>query len=176
MGKIYDQLSIEERVMIQTRLETEVKPTAIAVGLGRSASTIWRELRCNGWVRPKTHPGRGRPLRAGGYRAQVAHQRARVGNARPRVGKRLQPGTALWDHVTRYLKAGYSPEQIAGTLALVHPDTPSLRVLHETIYTAIYAMPRDGLRKEVIGWLRFGVRSFPGKALSTCRFRAPLTV
>lgn len=56
----------------------------------------------------------------------------------------------------RYLKAGYSPEQIAGTLAAVHPDLPSLRVSHETIYTAIYAMPRGELRTEVIGWLRFG--------------------
>jgi IS30 family transposase len=54
-----------------------------------------------------------------------------------------------------YLKAGYSPEQIAGTLAAVHPQTSSLRVSHETIYTAIYAMPRGELRTEVIGWLRF---------------------
>jgi IS30 family transposase len=38
----------------------------------------------------------------------------------------------------------------------VHPDTPSLQVSHETIYTAIYAMPRGELRTEVIGWLRFG--------------------
>lgn len=36
------------------------------------------------------------------------------------------------------------------------PDTPSLQVSHETIYTAIYAMPRGELRTEVIGWLQFG--------------------
>lgn len=48
-----------------------------------------------------------------------------------------------------YLKAGYSPEQVAGTLARVNPDTPALRVSHETIYTAIYAMPRGELRTEV---------------------------
>ena len=77
MGKIYDQLGIEERVMIQMRLEMGVKPGAIAVGLSRPASTIWRELRRNGWVRPKTHPGPGRPLMAGGYLADVAHRRAR---------------------------------------------------------------------------------------------------
>ena len=41
-------------------------------------------------------------------------------------------------------------------LTLVHPDTPSLQVFHETIYTAIYAMPRGELRTPVIGWLRFG--------------------
>jgi IS30 family transposase len=62
----------------------------------------------------------------------------------------------LWEQVTRYLKAGYSPEPIAGTRAVVHPDTPSLQVSHETIYTAIYAMPRGALRTDVIGWLRFG--------------------
>jgi len=55
-----------------------------------------------------------------------------------------------------YLRKGYSPEQISGTLAIVHPDTPTLQVSHETIYTAIYAMPRGELRTEVIGWLRFG--------------------
>jgi len=62
----------------------------------------------------------------------------------------------LWEQVADYLQAGYSPEQIAGTLATVHPDNPSLQVSHETIYTAIYAMPRGELRTEVIGWLRFG--------------------
>ena len=87
---------------------------------------------------------------AGGYLADVAHRRTRAGSARQRVMKCLQPGNPLWDHVTRYSKARYSPEQITGTLALVHPDTPSLRVSHETIYTAIYALVRGALRKEVI--------------------------
>jgi hypothetical protein len=39
MGKIYQQLSIEERTMIQTQLEMGIRPAAIAVGLNRSAST-----------------------------------------------------------------------------------------------------------------------------------------
>jgi len=34
-----------------------VKPATIAVGLGRPVLTIWRELRRNGWVRPKTYTG-----------------------------------------------------------------------------------------------------------------------
>jgi IS30 family transposase len=156
MGKIYKQLSIEERTMIQTQLEMGIKPAAIAVGLNRSASTLSRELHRNGWTRSRTPRGPGRPPMAGGYRAEAAHQRAQAGTATPRVARRLRPGTALWDHVRRYLKAGYSPEQIAGTLTLVHPETPSLQVSHETIYTAIYAMPRGELRTEVIGWLRFG--------------------
>jgi len=156
MGKTYQQLSIEERTMIQTQLEMGIRPAAIAVGLNRSASTLSRELRRNGWVRPPAHRRPGRPVVAGGYRAGVAHQRAQACTVTPRVERRLRPGTALWKQVQRYLKAGYSPEQIAGTLATVHPDHPSLQVSHETIYTAIYAMPRGALRTEVIGWLRFG--------------------
>ena len=57
---------------------------------------------------------------------------------------------------SRYLKAGYSPERMAGTRAVVHPETPSLQGSHETSYTASSAMPRGALRTDVIGWLRFG--------------------
>ena len=40
MGKIYQQLSIEERMMIQTQLEMGIKPAAIVIvlGLNRPAS------------------------------------------------------------------------------------------------------------------------------------------
>ena len=156
MGKIYDHLSIEERALIQTQRGMGIKPGAIARGMNRSASTITRELARNGWVHPKVPRSRGRPLAAGGYRADGAHHRACACAAKPQVERRLQPGSALWERVTGYLRAGYSPEQISGTLALVHPESPALQVSHETIYTAIYAMPRGALRTEVIGWLRFG--------------------
>ena len=156
MGTIYKQLSIEERTMLHTQLEQGLKPAAIALGLGRSASTLSRELRRNGWVRPTTRRSPGRPPVAGGYRADAAHTRAQACTAKPRVARRLRPGSALWAQVIHYLKVGCSPEQIAGTLARVHPHTPSLQVSHETIYTAIYAMPRGALRTDVIGWLRFG--------------------
>ena len=142
--------------MIQTQLEMGIKPAAIATGLNRSASTLSRELRRNGWARPKAHRGPGRPPLAGGYRAGAAHPRAQACTVTPPRERPPRPRTALWKHVRRYLKAGYSPEQIAGTLALVHAQTPSLQVSHETIYTAIYAMPRGELRTAVIGWLRFG--------------------
>ena len=70
MGNIYDQLSLEERTMIQTQLEMGIKPAAIANGLNRPASTLSRELKRNGWIRPKTRGGPGRPPMAGGYRAE----------------------------------------------------------------------------------------------------------
>ena len=73
MGKIYKQLSIEERTMIQTQLSMGCKPGQIAQELGRSAGTLSRELKRNGWTRPKLPRGVGRPLVAGGYRAAVAY-------------------------------------------------------------------------------------------------------
>jgi len=53
-----------------------IKLGAIAKELNRSASTLSRELRRNGWVRPKICRGPGRPPVAGGYRAEAAHKRA----------------------------------------------------------------------------------------------------
>lgn len=156
MEKNYKHLSIEERTLIQTLLSLEYKPGEIARELGRSVSTVSRELKRNGWTCPQQPRGVGRPMLSGGYRADLAQQRAHRCAVEPRTPRKLRPETALWQHVKKYLRKGYSPEQIAGTLANVHPDTPSFQVSHETIYTAIYAMPRGELRTEVIGWLRFG--------------------
>ncbi len=156
MGRTYRHLSIVERSLIQTQLEMGIKPSAIARCLGRPASTVSRELRRNGWLRPPSKRGRGRPALTGGYRAEFAHKRAQTCVVTPRVMRRLQPGTLLWDQVLQHLQSGYSPEQIAGTLARIYATTPSMQVSHETIYTAIYAMPRGELRTAVIGWLRYG--------------------
>lgn len=156
MGKSYNQLSIEERTLSQTQLSIGMKPAEIAEGLKRSASTLSPELRRKDWVRPKTQRSRGRPMVSGSYRAAATHLRVHACRIKPRIEKRLRSGTALWHHVVDCLKAGYSPEQVAGTLATVHPAAPSLQVPHETVYTAIHAMLRGALRTEVIGWLRLG--------------------
>ena len=54
------------------------------------------------------------------------------------------------------LRREWSPQQIAGILALAFPDEADLRVSHETIYTAIYLVPRGELRKELALGLRQG--------------------
>ena len=99
MGKSYNQLSIEERMLIQTQLSIKMKPAEIADGLKRSASTLLRELPRNDWVRPKTQRSRGRPLVSSSYRAAAAHLRTITCRINPRIEKRLRPGTALWHHV-----------------------------------------------------------------------------
>ena len=156
MKLCYQHLSLSERTLIQTQLEMGLKAAAIARSLNRAASTVSRELRRNGWKRPSSTRGPGRPAVAGGYRAEMADKRARTCAMTPRVQRKLRPGTILWEHVVHYLQTDHSPEQIGGILARVYPNTPSMQVSHETIYTAIYAMPRGELRAAVIGWLRFG--------------------
>jgi IS30 family transposase len=62
--------------------------------------------------------------------------------------------TPLGRLVRLELQRTFSPEQIAGRLRRMHPDDPSQRVSHETIYSAIYLMPRGELRSEIIAALR----------------------
>jgi len=137
--------------MIQAKLELGFKPRAIARGLNRAASTIKRELDRNGWRAPTCPRRRGRQPLTGGYRLQNAHARAIALASKPRVMRRLWVGSPLWRLVLAGLGCGLSPEQVGGTLARM-PEP--VRISHETIYTAIYAMPRGELRTEVIGLLR----------------------
>jgi len=55
------------------------------------------------------------------------------------------------------LRRGWSPEQISGRRKRIEDgmEQPSgLRVLHEAIYTALYALPRGELRRELLSYLR----------------------
>ena len=155
MGTNYEQLNCEERTMIQLSLEQGCKLRAIARSLQRAPSSISRELRRNGWCNPATLPPKpGRPPLAGGYRASLAQQRADDMARTARCPSRLTHDGPLWPHVERLLRSRHSPEQIAGILRRMHPDDTTLQVSHETIYTALYAMPRGELRTELIACLR----------------------
>jgi len=155
MESTYKHLNCTERALIQVSLEQGLSLRSIARSLNRSVSTVSRELKRNGWKPPLSNAERrGRPPIAGGYRAVRAEQRARQRKAQPRQSKRLIPGEELWNAVVELLKSGNSPEQVSATLKRMHPEEPQFRVSHETIYTAIYAMPRGELRQEIIALLR----------------------
>ena len=158
MSKTYCHLSDLERAQIQAHLELGCKVRAIARTLQRAASTISRELARCGWHGPSA-PTPNLKLRVrgiNGYWCEAAHKRARCLAAKPRTAPKLMigavagAGNALWESVYSALH-NLSPEQVSGTLGRM--DTPQ-RISHETIYTAIYAMPKGELRKEVIGLLR----------------------
>jgi len=155
MGKHYEHLSFAERVFIQLSLERQSKPSDIARSLGRPTCTISRELSRNGWVNPSRRPvQRGRPAVAGGYRAVSAQRRADGLSGKARKPRKLVKGGELWRQVESLLRDYHSPEQISGILKRMNPHDGMLQVSHETIYTAIYAMPRGELRKELIVCLR----------------------
>jgi IS30 family transposase len=150
MSKKYQHLDIDERVHIQFLLERGFTVRAIARTVNRAPSSIGRELVRNDWVRPVRPRRRGRPCIAGGCRAVQAQRRADIEIRRARKPPRLRAGTWLWDQMLLLLGKGLSPEQIAGILRRMYPGDSDRNVSHETIYTAIYAMPRGELRTEVI--------------------------
>jgi IS30 family transposase len=88
---------------------------------------------------------------AGGYRSATADRRARVLAAKPRRRRMLEAGGPLWFRMLEQFQQGFSPVQIAGILArMANP----VQISHETIYTALYAMPRGQLRANVLDLLR----------------------
>lgn len=153
MSENYHHLSLEERAVIQAKLELGLKPSEIAKDIGRHRSTLSRELKRNGWKASSEPRSVGRPPIAGGYRCGTAHKRASELASKPRVERKLVVGNALWERVTDGLRRGLSPEQISGTLKRMEEP---VHLSHETIYQAIYVMPRGELRKEMIALLRQG--------------------
>ncbi|MBI5411213.1 MAG: hypothetical protein HZA21_04395 [Nitrospirae bacterium] len=147
MGTLSAPGRIEERTRLHTYLEMGRTPAAMAVGLHRSASPRSRALRRNGWPRPKTRRGLGRPPVAGGDRADAAHTRAHACTGTPRVARRLRPEPAWWEPVLRDRHAGDLPEPMAGTLARVPADTPTGPGAHDPLSTAIDALPRGEDRR-----------------------------
>jgi IS30 family transposase len=148
MAAGYSHLSVEDRCLIEAQLSLRWSPVAIAAGLDRSRSTITREIARNGWA-----VGLGGKRVAGIYTGARAQSRARLRAGKPRVPRKLQLHTPLWELVVQRLRRGLSPEQIAATLALM--ESP-VRLSYEAIYTALYAMPRGVLRENTLKLLRRG--------------------
>jgi IS30 family transposase len=115
---------------------------AIAARLGRSPSTISRELSRNG-------------TNAGQYRASSAHALAYHRASRPKTAK-LAVNLALRTKVEHDLSKRYSPEQIAGRLRQEFPDDPEMWVSTETIYQSLYVQSRGALRRDLAKCLRTG--------------------
>ena len=114
---------------------------AIAGRLGRSPSTISRELARNA--------GRA------GYRATAAHALAYQRASRPKPAK-LHTNLKLRRQVEEDLCRRYSPEQIVGRLRRLFPDDPEMRVSPETIYQSLYVQSRGALRRDLTTCLRTG--------------------
>jgi transposase, IS30 family len=139
--RTYQEVGLNERIEIQQRLESGDSLRAIARSLGRAPSTISRE--------------RSRHAGAWPYRAQVAQRRARTSRCKARVPRKLDD-PVRFEAVQRLLRLGWSPQQVAGILRDACPDQVADRVSHETIYNALYVLPRGELRRQLIACLRQG--------------------
>ena len=157
MPKTYKHLDLDERIAIQMHLFDGASIRTIARALQRSPSTISRELQRCGWTgkRDKSVRG-GRPNysdAAGiqGYSCSKAQERAKRLASKARFERKLLPGNATFELVRKGLARGLSPRQCCLTLSCM-PD--AIRLSHETIYTALYLLPRGELRTEVLALLR----------------------
>ena len=117
----YKQFSYEERIKLAQLMQSESSIPKIALGLGRSRTTIDRELKRNA-----APPGE--------YWPDTAQKKAQERRLR---GNLLDRDAALQGFVLTQLRCHYwTPEQIAGHL---RSQQDSLRrISHETIYAWIY--------------------------------------
>jgi IS30 family transposase len=133
------RLSLREREEISRGLAAGESRRSIARRLGRSPSTIAREVTRNGDARR--------------YRACTADRAALARARRPKVAK-LASCLRLRAVVESKLEVRWSPQQISGWLVEEFPNDPEMRVSHETIYLSLFVQARGALRKELTRFLR----------------------
>ena len=145
------RLSSVEREEISRGIVSGESFRQIASRLGRSPSTVSREVKANG--------GRHR------YRAVRAHRASRRRAKRPKP-MRLGECPRLRGVVEDKLDVWWSPTQISRWLIEAYRDDEEMRVSHETIYQSLYVQGRGALRKELWRALRTGraVRRPQGRA------------
>lgn len=132
-------LSLEEREEISRGMASGESLRSIARRLGRSASTVSREVARNG--------GGSR------YRAHRADQAALRRARRPKACK-LAANPTLALMVEEKLGLWWSPQQISGWLKESYPESPEMWVSHETIYLTLFVQGRGALKHELTRCLR----------------------
>jgi IS30 family transposase len=132
-------VSLVEREEISRGIASGLSMREMARNLGRSASTISREIGRNGGL--------------GAYRAQLADAATWARASRPKPCK-LGGLPKLRLEVARKLRQRWAPEQISRWLKKEHPDDCCMNVSHETIYRTLFVQARGVFRKELTEHLR----------------------
>jgi IS30 family transposase len=149
----------------------------IARQLGRSASTISRELRRNAATRTgrltyrassaqwhaDRRTRRAKPAKLAGNGELRRYVQDRLSGAVERPsGVAVDGPEVRWigrrqgrRKDRRWAKA-WSPEQISARLRMDFPDDESMRISHEAIYQSLYVQGRGALRRELTACLRTG--------------------
>jgi transposase, IS30 family len=135
----YHHLSVQERSQFHFLLTIQrLSLRQCARLMGRSAATLSRERRRN-------------RLLDAPYLVESAQRIAMDRRRRDKAPRKLQLGSPLWNLVIERLRCAWSPKQIAVCLTR---DASYPSVSHETIYKAIYALPKGELKSELIRLLR----------------------
>ena len=132
-------LTLSEREDISRGISAGLSMRAIAAQLGRSPSTVSREIARNGGYYD--------------YRASSAEQAAWDRSQRPKRCK-LACNKSLRRIVAKKLQSQWSPQQIAGWLKREYSGNEDQHVSHETIYKTLFIQSRGALKKELLQCLR----------------------
>lgn len=148
MARGYKQLSLDERDRITEMKSDGLGIRAMAKELGRSPSTLSRELGRNSTPEYRV------------YRSHRAHDRAvkrkKESGQRPRLN-----GEGVVAYVLDKLAIEWSPELIAGKIG---QDMRGVSISHEAIYQYIYHPDTEG-RERLIGFLARGHRKRKPKGI-----------
>ncbi len=131
----FQHLTLDERRSLFRMQEARLGVAEMAARLGRHRSTIYRELGRNRFRDPDASRDSRRNM--SGYYPVTAQDMAR---ARRRRLAKLARHEELLAHVVDRLRAGWSPQQIAGRLRqdAGADGEGSKRLCHETIYRHVY--------------------------------------
>jgi IS30 family transposase len=143
-------LSLAEREEITVGLAAGTSIRAIARELGRSPSTVSREI-----ARNRQRGGSTTGSAQGSYRAVLAQGKAESRARRPKLRK-LAGDAQLADWVQEHLRKRWSPRQISERIRVAFPHDERMRISHEAIYQSLFVQGRGGLRKELTASLRSG--------------------
>ncbi|MBU1290594.1 IS30 family transposase [bacterium] len=136
------QLNINEREEISLGLAQGLSKNYIALSLGRSSSTICREVNRN-------------TVNRQAYRAVKAQDRANKLRHLVRKSRKMDMNLPLKHYVLEHLDQLWSPEQIAKRLKILYPENMNMQISPESIYSYLYVLPRGALRKELVKCLRY---------------------
>jgi IS30 family transposase len=131
-------LTQDDRIAIADGLHAGHSVKQIAVVVGKSYQTVYREIQRN------SKPD-------GRYQPWWAHNQALLRRQRPKA-ERIRASKHLHDAVRDKLNVKWSPQQISRYLTRTFPHQPAMRACPETIYRALFA----GLLGSKTGKLRTG--------------------
>ena len=151
------RLTVEQRRTIERSYRIGLSQEQIASIIGKHPATVSRELK-RSFSGPGSRSPKAGTARGGGagyrrvYDAERAHRFAVHKGRRPK-DRRLDHGP-LREQVWQWLRADWSPEQIAESLPIEFPDDPMMRVSHETIYQSLFVQTKGTLKAELTAHLR----------------------